>query len=893
MQILSTKLSVPPPRSRLVVRPRLVQKLNQGLECGIVLVSAPAGYGKSTLLSAWLRRLDLPAAWLSLDEDDNDPARFLAYLEAAFRTIDLAAPDASINGTDLSSPAGSEAALTPLINHLAGRTRHCCLVLDDYHVIQNQAIHALIGFLLQHRPACLVLVIATRADPPLPLARLRARSCLAELRLADLRFTPAEAAEFMVHTMGLTVADEDVARLTRRTEGWIAGLQIAALSMQDSADIPGFISSLSGSHHYIFDYLLEEILGRQTPEVQRFLLDTSILELLSAPLCDALFVGDETSAPPRPASMVLGELEHANLFILPMDQEQRWYRYHPLFAELLRGYLKKSDPARVAILHTRASAWLEAQGQFSEAIRHSLAAGDWEGVIRLISANIFALLEQNELNNVTRQIASLTGSASPARPWLLVGHAWLLAYTGQLSDVEPILKQIEAEIDSLKSELELQTLGGHIAAIRAYTYWIGDKRDISTRAAQAALDWLPESERLIRCQSATLLSLTSRDPDQSEMALKLALSYAREGRVSHVTIFAHGCWAYLLAMQGRLREAHAAALDAIQLAASSESHQPLPTLSHVYGTLCIVLTEWNDLEAAVRYGKDAVELARRWEQVDALHFALDTLGYALFAAGDVEAAFETMHQAWKVAARTSVWFEQITVAQEADWYLALGDVEAAERRLSQAQVKITDPLQLPLGSFKTLLIAMTITQIYLARAAYAHALQLTARLAQEMEQRKVSHYLVRLLLWQARAHLGMGQEDLALIPLNRALALAMPEGYLRTFIREGAPLVPLLEQALQIGIYPEYISRLLAAMGADSERLASRPAAVTRLVEPISPREMEVLKLLEQGCTDKKIAESLVIARETVHKHLKNIYGKLDVHNRTEAISRARELHLL
>ncbi len=336
MQILSTKLVIPPLRSRLVVRPRLLQKLSQGLECGIILVSAPAGYGKSTLLSAWLKHLDFPAAWLSLDDGDNDPGRFLAYLLAALRIIDPGIEGSTENAADFSQPGGNEALLTSLINQLAQRTRPCCLVLDDYHLIQNQAVHHLVGFLLEQRPASLKLVIATRADPPLPLARLRARSCLTELRLVDMRFTLPEAADFLAHTMGLSLSEEDVARLTRRTEGWIAGLQIAALSMQDTADIPAFISSLTGSHHYIFDYLLEEILGHQPPEVQRFLLYTSILEQMAAPLCDALIQADDAGAH-RPSQTMLEELEHANLFILPLEQEHHWYRYHPLFAELLRS----------------------------------------------------------------------------------------------------------------------------------------------------------------------------------------------------------------------------------------------------------------------------------------------------------------------------------------------------------------------------------------------------------------------------------------------------------------------------------------------------------------------------------------------------------------------------
>jgi LuxR family maltose regulon positive regulatory protein len=877
----------------LVVRPRLLQKLNQGLDCGFVLVSAPAGYGKSTLLSAWLSRLDDPAAWISLDDGDNDPSRFLAYLVAALRRIDPSMPDGLEAVTDLNPGHDFEADLTTLINHFAERKQPFCLVLDDYHVIRNQTVHQLISFLLEHRPKPLKLVISTRADPPLPLARLRARSCLSELRPADLRFTTQEATDFLDYTMNLSVSEEDVNRLTMRTEGWIAGLQIAALSMQDTPDIPGFIRNLTGSHHYIFDYLLEEILERQSSEVQRFLLYTSILEQLTGPLCDAMLECDQTAVSDHPSSLMLEELEHANLFIIPLDQEQHWYRYHPLFAELLRGYLKKNDPTKIPILHTRASIWLEAHGLITEAIHHSMAAGDWERIIPLISANIFALLEQNELNNVARQIASLTLAASPARPWLLVGRAWLAAYTGQLSSVEPILTQAQAEIDHLNNEAELQTLGGHIAAIRGYTNWIADRRDIAVQAARAALEWLPESERLIRCQAATLLGLSLNDFAEREKALKLALIYARECNISHVTIFAHGCWAWLLAMQGRLHESHAASLEAIQLAASSTSLQPLPTLSHVFASLSAVLREWNDLDGAVRYGKEAVDLARHWEQADALHFALDTLGYALFAKGDVDGAFETLNQAWKVAIHTSTWFEQISLSQEIEWHLAQGKLEEAVQRLRKAKVDISHPPEIALGSFATPLLSLMIVQIYLAEKEYTRAFELIGRLIRDMEQKKVGHYLIRLLIWQALAYQGMKQEDLALIPLNRALAMAIPEGYVRTFIQEGDELVPLLKQASKIGIYPEYINALLSMMEHASKRPSPQETITSRLIEPLSQREMDVLRLLAQGLTDKKIAESLVIARETVHKHLKNMYGKLNVHNRTEAINRARQLNLL
>jgi len=877
----------------LVHRPRLIQKLNQGLECGFVLISAPAGYGKSTLLSAWLSRIEVAKSWLSLDERDNDPSRFLGYLAAALQAIDPSIDETFESTLGFNQQPEVEAHLTHLINDIARVKHPLCLILDDYHVIQSQVIHQAVSFLLEHRPAPLHLVIATRADPPLPLAKLRAKSELTELRLSDLRFTNQETADFLHHTMGLKISSEDITRITRRTEGWIAGLQMAALSMQSTSDVSGFITAFTGSHHYVFDYLLEEILGRQSPEIHRFLLYTSILDQLTGPLCDALLAGDEGSILTRSSAVILEELEHANLFIVPLDSEHHWYRYHPLFAELLRGHLKLDDSSHLPVLQTRASDWFEAQGLISDAIRHSLAASDWERVVRLISANIFALLEQNELNSVARQIESLTSKNSPARPWLLIGRAWLAAYTGQLSSVDPILKMVESEISSLKSEQELQTLGGHLAAIRAYINWISDKRGIAARAAQVALEWLPDTERLIRCQASTLLGLTVSETTPRIQAFEQALMYARESRVSHVTIFAHGCWAWFLAMQGRLREANAACHQAIQLAQTSLTPQPLPTLSHIFTTLSFVQCEWNDLEGALSYSRKAVDLARHWEQADALHFALDNYGYALFASGDVAGAFDSLRQAWQVAHRTSSWFEEISIAQEVEWLLAQDNLEAALQRLRLAKLDIEESYPLPFISFKSQVMPLTYLNVFLVQKEYQKALLLIANLLEYLENKDLGYFVVRVLTWQALAYHGLKQEAQALTSLKRALTLAVPERFIRTFINMGRGLIPLLHQARTARITPDYVDLLLAEFNRASKGQPVETAVTSGLVETLSERELDVLKLLAQGCTDKKIAEGLVIARETVHKHLKNIYGKLDVHSRTEAILRARELGLL
>lgn len=878
-KLITTKLHIPQIRAACVPRPHLVLRLQQGLEQKLILISAPAGYGKTTLLCEWLVECGQTTAWVSVDKGDNDPSRFWAYVLAALRDACSSAgsilPEIQTN-FDLSS---NEILITELINELDKLSLPMILVLDDYHIIETQIIHDGLSFLLEHAPRHFHLVIATRADPPLPLARLRARSEMLELRQTDLSFTLKESAEFLNRTMGLRISPADAARITTRTEGWIAGLQIAALSMQRSDDISGFITAFTGSHHYIFDYLLEEILGRQSPDIRRFLLYTSILDQLSAPLCDALLEGESL----RSSSLILEELDHSNLFIVSLDHEHRWYRYHSLFAELLRGYLQQNNADQIQILHARASGWFERQELVPDAIRHSLASGDWERVIRLIGANVFALLEQSELSTVAKQLDSLTSEKSLARPWLLIGRAWLAAYTAQLKSVEPILNVVESEIGGIHSQVDRQTLGGHIAAIRAYVSWIGNKRNIAIRQAKEALECLPVADRLMRCQAATILGLSLSDLNAASLAFEQALIYASEINVSHVTIFAHACWEFMLVSQGRLHEAYAACHEAMHLAQSGGSRKPMPTLSHVYTTLSLVLFEWNDLEGAVRYAKEAVNLARRWEQADALHFAYTNLGEALFACGDVDAAFEILRLEWQVATRTSLWFEAITISQEVRWHLAQDNLDAALQRLHLAQVDIEDPSAMPLISI----------QIYLSQKQYTKAKTLTARVLGDLKKMALGYQFVRVLVWQALAYYGLGQRPQALASLKQALKLASPEGYVRTFIDAGIALVPLLYQARAAGIEPDYVNQLLASMerGDDVQSTAAGPRS--GLVEPLSEREMDVLKLLAQAYPDKKIAESLVITRETVHKHLKNIYGKLGVHSRSEAILRARELSLL
>jgi LuxR family transcriptional regulator, maltose regulon positive regulatory protein len=888
VQILSTKLIAPLLRSNLVVRPQLLRKLNQGQECGFVLVSAPAGYGKTTLLSSWMSQIECPVAWYSLSLDDDDPLRFLRYLAAALGMIEPLLEETLSSQLPLTALPEVDALLTPLINQIVKRNNSFWLVLDDFHSVQNQYVHRVIQFLLENRPAALHIAIATRSDLPVPMSRLRARSAVVELRQGDLRFNALESTEFLTHTMGLTISAEDSARVTVRTEGWVAGLQMAALSMQNTENIPSFVSDLSGSHQFIFDYLLDEVLGKQTLEVQHFLLSTSIVDQFSAPLCEALLNEDGGTIPRQTSARILAELERANLFILPLDPQRQWYRYHPLFSDLLRSYLLQSKPELWPVYHMRASAWFEKQGWFAEAIQHAVAARAWELVVRLISSNVFALLEQNELSRLAQLLERDTRENSlVARPWLWIGRGWLAAYIGQANQALHAVSQVESELEGMDGEVESQTLRGHCAAIRAFTAWMIGDTVRAEKAAQEALNCLPADALLIRCQSATMLALSSATLSERAKHLETALAYASQLPISHVTIFTRSCRAFTFYLMGLLYEAQAACLETIHLAQSSSLHQPLPNLSNVYGTLSGVLFEWNNLEGALEYAKKAVDLARRWEQADALHFAYTNLANALFFTGDQNEAFNILQLAWEIAHRTSPWFENITIAQEATLLLSQGNIAMAVQYLRQHRIDIETA---PIASMYPL-IKQFIARIFLAQKQYSKVLSVVASLLDDLAKRQNGYYLVSAYACQALAYFELGQEEKALDSLHQALSLAAPDGYLRIFYMPDRALMPLLQKARAAGMMQHYVEKLLEFL--QLEVNFQTVPSIPGLIEPLSGREIEVLALLALGRSDKEIAGTLVIATETVHKHLKNIYGKLDVHRRTEAIARARELGIL
>ena len=983
--LLTTKLYIPPVRPELVSRPRLIKRLNAGLHGRLTLISAPAGFGKTTLLSEWAnQRMGESAsgrrvAWVSLDKGDNDPTRFWSYFIAALQTIQVDAAETALGEAALetlrsstaafaaafanpNTPSLIEALLSGLINEIAeipldslrsgGSPRPFVLVLDDFHVITNQQIHAGITFLLDNLPPQMHLILASRADPPWPLARLRVRREMTELRGSDLRFTPEEAAAFLNHVMKLDLSPEDVAALEARTEGWITGLQMAAIAMQARLrqspismqerrrtqgvhDVSRFIQDFTGSHRFVLDYLVEEVLNQQSSSIQEFLLKTSVLDHLTAPLCAAVTGSGDSRT-------ILTQLDQANLFVVPLDDERRWYRYHRLFADLLHSHLEQIQPDQVPALHLRASEWYEKNGLVAEAVGHALAAGDIQRVACLVEGNALATIYHGELTTLLGWLDALPQEVVHSRPWLCVAHAWILAVTGQFDAVEPLLQCAEDALAQSRppsyahdgfddvqraegpvlpvpstaeegagegSEATTRHIAGHIAAIRAYAAAVRVDISRATELTRLALQYLPDEDWMVRSFATSLWGALLRWSGDFAAAARvwtelIAISQAADD--NYGAVMALNALAALQIEQGQLHRAAATSRDALGLVGEyvRRGGRRLPFAGPVYARMSTLLRQWNDLEGAMLHAREALELSQQWGQAESLTTGYETLAKALQAIGDADGALSMMEKARQVASDLSPWYGAQLAALQARLWLAQGDVSAASRWAQQSGLKFDDEL-----SFLRYEEYITFARLLVAQAkqkpegasgrkrSLNEALELSARLLEAAEAAGATGRAIEALVIQAMALRAQGEADQALTALERALSLAEPEGYVRIFINEGAPMGALLRQAVVRGIAVDYVGKLLAAFSAEVQRCRGAREQETDLspllIERLSERELQVLRLLRTSLSSTEIAEELFIAPSTVRSHIKSIYGKLDVHSRREAVARARELDLL
>ena len=875
--ILATKLYIPPSRRRVVVRPRLVERLNEGLAAGhrLTLVSAPAGFGKTTLIGEWVVGCGRPAAWLSLDEGDSDLSRFLTYLIAALQTVAPGIGEGISTVLQSPEPPPLESTLTALLNEVTTIPSDVVLVLDDYHVLDAKPVDDALAFLVEHLPPQVHLVIATREDPSLPLSRLRARGQLTELRGADLRFTPFEASAFLNQVMALALTGEEIAALDTRTEGWIAGLQLAAISLQGRSDAAGFIESFAGSNRFVLDYLLEEVLQRQSESVQAFLLRTSILDRLCGPLCDAL-LGDTNAS----SQETVEYLDRANLFLVPLDTERRWYRYHHLFAELLRQRRQQAagSAADREEDHVRASAWLEANGLEIEAFQHAAAGHDVERSERLIEGGVMPLQFRGGLVPVLHWLESLPTTVLDARPSLWVTYASLLLNWGYSDVIEPKLQAAERALQDAGTDDRTRDLVGRIAAVRAFLAWRPDQVETIIAQSRRALEYLHPDNLPFRASAVFKLGhayLLQGDRAGARQAFaEVTAMGAASGNTSDETM-------------GSILLGHSQTLDnQLVLAAGTFRHAlelaaglGPPRACEAHLGLARVLYQWNDLDAARQHGEQGLQLARQTVNTDIPVACGVFLARLALARGDAAGAAAILAEADQAARQHDFVLQVPAIAAgRVLTFLRQGDVAAAAH-VAQAH-------DLPLSQ----------ARVHLAQGDPTGALAVLEPYRRQMAEKAWADEELKALVVLAVALDARGERAEAVEVLDEALALAEPGGFIRIFVDEGAPMARLLREALSRGVRPEYVRRLLAAFPFDDAERAASPAARvagSRLAEPLSGRELEVLALIARGLTNQEIALRLYLSLHTVKAHARSIYAKLGVSSRTQAVARGRALGYL
>jgi LuxR family transcriptional regulator, maltose regulon positive regulatory protein len=921
--LLATKFYFPPPRSEQVRRSRLLARLDESLTCKLALVSAPAGYGKSTLVGEWISKIsDVKIGWLSLDDGDNDPARFLNYLIAAIQKAEPGTGERAL--AILHSPSAAstkalpaETLLNTLVNDLVQIPGPIVLVLEDYHVIQTGFIHQYMSYLLDHLPPNVHLVLISRAEPPLPLARLRVRGQLVEIRTNDLRFTNEETEEFLNRSMRLNLDFEKVALLSKRTEGWIAGLQLAAVSMSNRDDLDAFINDFTGSNRYIMDYLVEEVLQQQPDHIQKFLHYTCPLNRFCAELCDEImaeafdFMGQPSAELTKTESAsILSSLERANLFIIPLDDRQEWYRYHRLFADLLRKRLRLANPEVERRIHHRASQWFEQTGNISEAIDHSFSAEDFDRAASLIEQTAESTLKRSETGLLLNWVEKLPKPLILTQPKLGIFHALALIISSQKYD------QVEAQLDQIQEAAPDGGLDGEIATLRGLLMMLRGNLKDSLLLSRRALESLGEEQLLFKSLAADNLGMCyvlSGEMPSAVQAFEEAVILARRSGDIMMAAGALSNLAGLQYLQGHLRDAWANYQKILELSTDTGG-RCLPVAGKALTGLGELAREWNDLETAANYLNEAVELLSQFVEIGLVICYL-SLARVKQAQGDWDKAWKLLSRAQKLAqeSRSIPIDDRLVEVAQALFWIRQGNYEQATSWVQKRKLDddVLTELRSSAGSLGFEMIEpeyLTLARLLIAQDQPDKALNILSTLQVIDEQKERGRRLVEVLCLQAIAFQAKGEVDTALSVLQRALALAKPEGFVRTFIDEGEPVLRLLSLAIQRGIEPEYAARLLEAMQTKqspsheptkpSATAAYSPAPFPErpdsgLVEPLSRREIEVLQFIELGLSNAEIGARLVISLSTVKGHTANIYSKLGVNSRTQAVLKAKQLGIL
>ncbi len=899
--VLATKLHVPTLRPDRVPRPRLMRLLDEHSRGGLVLVCAPAGYGKTVLLAEWARTGGRQPAWLSLDAGDNDPARFWRHVLAA---LDRVRPGTAERFGVAVPPGSFEVPATALLNDLSGEPGdEVVLVLDDYHLIDAPAVHELVEFLVEHRPPGLHLVLASRSDPPLALARLRARGELTEVRAAQLRFTPEEAASLLHHAAqvsGGQLPAAAVQALAARTEGWAAGLQLAALSLRGHPDVAGFIASFTGSHRHVLDYLSEEVLQRQGEQVRAFLTDTAVLERLSGPLCDTLTGRADSQA-------LLEQLERAGLFLIPLDEVRGWWRYHHLFADLLRARLQR-DGDRAAALHRTAAAWYEQHGFVDDAIHHALAGGDMASATRLVEAHFDTVFNlRGEEATIRQWLPTLPDELVRARPRLLLAQAQMAAMRGDADTMEPLIDAAEraADADPLepfeptagKARSLLINVPAVIALQRSYLAQLRGDADATAAHTARARMVVGEDEPTLATSVQGFLAM--------DAWLRGRLGDAEQAFAAHTAVWRNAgvaptntAWRYyslarIQRAQGNLAASDRTCREALRSVIGAD-RRPLPAAGPAFVGLADAAYQRDDLEAAAGYLDDGIPLCRQFVHTPPLAAGQATLAWVRRATGDPDGARDAMNEAERVAAGPAGLLNPIP-AQAARLRLAQGDVEAAARWTAGAGLTADDEL-----NYSTEPGHLVLARVLLAADHPDEALALLERLHAAAARQQRTASLLEITAVRALALTTAGDDESALQAVRDALELAGANGHVRVFTDEGPSMAALLERlvaAQRTGrvtarIPSGYLTRVQRSFSPARPSAAPPAAGTSPLVDPLTARESEILHLMAGGKSNQAIAAELVVSLDTVKKHVSHILDKLGATNRTEAVARGRELGL-